>query len=155
MHKVVDARPHPRRALLAHSMGGAIALLYLERHPGRFDGAILCAAMLRIDTEPLPAPAARAMGMAAGDAARRNAGRVAIPVLLLQAGRDGMMRNDGQDEACAKTRDCALLRFPEARHEILMGRDAIRDEAVARILDFLDRVAAGADTGSEGTSTGR
>jgi lysophospholipase len=63
--QVVDARPHPQRVLLAHSMGGAIALLYVERHPGRFDGAILCAPMLRIDTEPLPAPVARAMGDAA------------------------------------------------------------------------------------------
>jgi hypothetical protein len=64
--------------------------------------------------------------MAAGDAARRNAGSVAIPVLLLQAGSDAMVRNDGQNEACARMRDCALLQFPEALHEILMERDAIR-----------------------------
>ena len=35
----LDQSPRPR-ILLAHSMGGGIGTLYLERHPGRFDKAV-------------------------------------------------------------------------------------------------------------------
>ena len=53
------------RILFAHSMGGAIALLCLRRHPGLFDAAILSAPMLAIRTGPIPVPAARAITRAA------------------------------------------------------------------------------------------
>ncbi len=42
------------RLLIAHSMGGAIALLCLRRYPGLFDAAILSAPMLGIRTGGLP-----------------------------------------------------------------------------------------------------
>lgn len=42
------------RLLIAHSMGGAIALLCLRRNPGLFDAAILSAPMLGIRTRGLP-----------------------------------------------------------------------------------------------------
>ncbi len=42
------------RLLIAHSMGGAIALLCLRRYPGLFDAAILSAPMLAIRTVGLP-----------------------------------------------------------------------------------------------------
>lgn len=64
--QVVDASPHTRRVLLGHSMGGTVALLFLERHPQVFDGAILSAPMLEIITDPLPEWVALAMsGVAA------------------------------------------------------------------------------------------
>ncbi|MTH47604.1 lysophospholipase L2 [Intestinirhabdus alba] len=37
-----------RRYILAHSMGGAIATLFLQRHPGQCDAAALCAPMFGI-----------------------------------------------------------------------------------------------------------
>src|SRR5690242_18015309 len=49
---------HPR-LLIAHSMGGAIALLCLRRFPGLFDAAILSAPMLGIRTGRLPRSIAR------------------------------------------------------------------------------------------------
>ncbi len=214
--EVVNARPHTRRILLAHSMGGAIALLYLESRPGVFDGAILCAPMLRIITDPVPEALARAMSaaavkvglgsrycpgrgpyareafeeniftrsrvrwsrweealipshsftglggptlgwlrasMAAGEKARRDAGRVGVPVLLLQAGDDGLVRNDPQDEACRRMARCEMCRFPGARHEILMERDAIRTGAIDRILEFLERIAPGPDASGAATES--
>lgn len=59
--QVVDASPHTRRVLLGHSMGGTVALLFLERQPQVFDGAIISAPMLQIITDPLPEGVAHAM----------------------------------------------------------------------------------------------
>ncbi|MFH1143516.1 MAG: alpha/beta fold hydrolase [Candidatus Eisenbacteria bacterium] len=201
--QVVDTRPHARRVVLAHSMGATVALLFLERHPEVFDGAILSAPMLQIVTAPLPEWAARAMSelavriglgghycpwrgpwkpgvfaeniftqsharwslweeqlipsqrmtgmggptqrwlresMEAGLRARRDAGSVRAPVILFQAGRDGLVKSAGQEQACRRMPDCELHRFPTARHEILMERDEIRNEALGRILEFLARI---------------
>jgi lysophospholipase len=59
--QVVDTRPHARHVILGHSMGGTVALLFLERYPEVFDGAILSAPLLQIVTDPLPEPVAQAM----------------------------------------------------------------------------------------------
>jgi lysophospholipase len=203
--QVVDARPHARRVLLGHSLGGTVALLFLERHPEVFDGAILSAPMLRIVTDPLPEWVAHAMSvmavriglggrycpwrgpwelgvfaeniftqsharwslweeqlipsrrltgmggptqrwlresMKAGRRAERDAGRVRVPVILLQAGLDEMVRLGAQEHACRCMPDCELRLLPAARHEILIESDEIRDEAVGRILDFLASIAS-------------
>ncbi|SCY78461.1 alpha/beta fold hydrolase [Desulfoluna spongiiphila] len=42
---------HETLFLVAHSMGGAIGSLYLEKYPRVFDGAVLCAPMQGINTE--------------------------------------------------------------------------------------------------------
>jgi lysophospholipase len=42
------------RLLIGHSMGGAVALLCLRRHPGLFDAAVLSAPMLGIGVGGLP-----------------------------------------------------------------------------------------------------
>jgi lysophospholipase len=55
---------HPR-LLLAHSMGGAIALLCLRQLPGLFAAAILSAPMLEIRTGRVPRPLARCLTGAA------------------------------------------------------------------------------------------
>jgi lysophospholipase len=51
--------------LIAHSMGGAIALLCLRRHPGLFRAAVLSAPMLDIDTAPVPFRLARCLAATA------------------------------------------------------------------------------------------
>lgn len=45
--------------LLAHSMGGHIALRCLHKHPGLFSKTILCAPMIDINTAPMPKYLAR------------------------------------------------------------------------------------------------
>lgn len=42
---------HEKLFLVAHSMGGGIGSLYLEKYPNVFDGAVLCAPMQGINTE--------------------------------------------------------------------------------------------------------
>lgn len=43
-----------KRFLLAHSMGGAIAIRYLEEHPGTFQGVVLSSPMCKIRFGELP-----------------------------------------------------------------------------------------------------
>jgi lysophospholipase len=45
-----------RRFLFAHSMGGAVAALFMEDHPGYFDEAILSSPMLMMKTRIFPEP---------------------------------------------------------------------------------------------------
>jgi lysophospholipase len=45
--------------LFAHSMGAAIALSYIDRHPGVFQAAVLNAPLLELNTSPYPAWVAR------------------------------------------------------------------------------------------------
>jgi lysophospholipase len=54
MNQIVNQVPHAKRFLLAHSMGGAISSLYLERHPNAFDAAVLNSPMELINTDPYP-----------------------------------------------------------------------------------------------------
>jgi len=52
MDHVVNAVHHTKRYLLAHSMGGAVAALYLKEHPGSFNAVALSSPMFRLDTHP-------------------------------------------------------------------------------------------------------
>ena len=55
LNKIVSVEEHPRLILSAHSMESAIASRYLQRYRGRFDGAVLNAPMLQLDTGSAPA----------------------------------------------------------------------------------------------------
>jgi lysophospholipase len=65
-----------KRVLVAHSMGGAIALLCLRSHPGLFDAAVLSAPMLGLATGAIPATAARFI---AGTATLSGLGSLFVP----------------------------------------------------------------------------
>ncbi len=49
---VVNAVPHKKLVIVGHSMGGAVAARYLEQYPDDFNGAVLSAPMLTINTAP-------------------------------------------------------------------------------------------------------
>jgi lysophospholipase len=65
-----------KRVLIAHSMGGAIALLCLHAHHDIFDAAVLSAPMLGLATGGLPAATAR---LVAGTATRSGLGSLFVP----------------------------------------------------------------------------
>lgn len=58
------------------------------------------------------------------------------PVLLLQAGHDLIVRPSRQNKFC-KASFCTLKPFFEAKHEILMEKDSIRNDAFKDIGSFL------------------
>lgn len=86
---------------------------------------------------------------AAADQARGpGAARIAVPVLLLQGGRDAVVESAAQDAFCDQVNApqsaggrCVGLRLPQARHGLLVEVDELRRPALARILTFWDEVA--------------
>lgn len=60
---LAEACPTPR-IVIAHSMGGNIALRALQRRSGFFAAAILTAPMLAVKTAPVPRPVARVLAFA-------------------------------------------------------------------------------------------
>ncbi|MFV3127930.1 alpha/beta fold hydrolase [Niveispirillum sp. KHB5.9] len=63
---------------------------------------------------------------------------VDVPVLLISARADSIVRADRHDEAARRLADCTLVPFAEGRHELLIETDAIRDKVLAAIDSFLD-----------------
>jgi lysophospholipase len=59
-----------------------------------------------------------------------------VPILLLQAGQDTFVRSRRQNQVC-KLKNCRKVRFEDAKHEILMESDEIRDDAMREIVEFL------------------
>ena len=62
--------------------------------------------------------------------------RLTMPILLLQAGDDTVVGNAAQNDLCRKLPHCTLITLAGAKHEILMERDGIRNQAIALIRDF-------------------
>jgi lysophospholipase len=203
---VVKPAGHQSLALLAHSMGGAIASLYLEEFPNDFAVSVLSAPMHepemtrlipavlacdlldvkafigheehwpkgrgpykedeRFEDQHLTHSAVRyakkrqefainldaklgdatiGWALAACDAserARRTAGQIRVPVLILQAGEDIAVKPEGQREFCstmnrARPDSCRIEIFPGAYHELLHERDDYRVPAVTQAINFI------------------
>jgi lysophospholipase len=64
-----------------------------------------------------------------------------IPILILGAERDRLVSAKAIREVAAHLPGAELEMFPDAAHEILRERDAVRLAALARIDDFLGRTA--------------
>jgi lysophospholipase len=198
------------RILIAHSMGGAIALLSLHAEPALVDAAILSAPMLAVQTGFIPAFAARVVAHAATrsgfgesfipgarpwtfephldtktsltshdpnrclvhrhwfthhphlrvdgltygwlDAAfaltRRlqRAGfleAITTPLLIGSAGREFFVDPVVHHKAAARLPHCTLAVFPDAKHELFMEADAVRDRWLGDIDAFLAGSRAG------------
>jgi lysophospholipase len=63
---------------------------------------------------------------------REAASSLQSPTLILQSGQDRLVIN----EPAPQGPNISTLTFPDARHEILMERDLIRDQALGEILGF-------------------
>jgi len=76
--------------------------------------------------------------LVAGRRAVRQAGAIAVPLLLLQAGQDSIVGLRAQDRFCRRAPNCRKQRIPGARHEILIEREDERSAAITRIKTFLN-----------------
>ena len=65
--------------------------------------------------------------------------RVRTPMLLLSAPGDLVVDSDAQGAVARRWPGCTLLSYPDAKHEVLMERDEIRDRVWADIDAFLKR----------------
>ena len=70
-------------------------------------------------------------------AAERAASKVTVPALLLQAGRDRMVRNDAEDRAAARMARCRTVVVPDSGHVMLLEIDRNRNQALEAIAGFL------------------
>lgn len=68
---------------------------------------------------------------------RDQADRLQVPMLMLQAGKDNVVRTEGQDKVCADAPLCLKVVFPLAMHAILAENDRIRTKALREIMDFI------------------
>lgn len=69
---------------------------------------------------------------------------VDVPVILFAAGHDQLVSSSGIRRAAARLPDCELISYgQEAAHEIFREVDAVRDDALGRLLGFFERVAGG------------
>ncbi len=189
--------------LVAHSMGGNVAVRVLQEHPDRFQRAVLCAPMTGLRSG-MPNGLVRAisgmaclmglggsyaMGQGAVDpeaelfeanvltsdpsrfglwkayveadtdlllggvtwrwlreAARsigiimdpKRIGAIRAPVLLASAGQEELVSTDSHEQFARLSPTTTLVRFPDARHEILQECEAIR----TRFWDKVDRFMA-------------
>jgi lysophospholipase len=73
----------------------------------------------------------------AGVRAVKGAGKISVPLLILQAEQDSIVRLSAQDRFCRRAPRCRKILIRGAKHEILIEQDDTRTEAIARIKDFL------------------
>ena len=68
----------------------------------------------------------------------KDAGKVRTPVLLLQAGKDTMVRPGGQEKFAAKSKNTKVARFPDSKHEIFNGTARIRERYYSEVFRFYE-----------------
>lgn len=197
---VVGKQTYRQRFLLAHSMGGAVATLYLEHYQTHFNAVVLNAPMFginlpvplklvassiakiieRYQTQPsyvfghkpyheapfeendqcqsqiryiwakhlyqlhpelrVGGPSARWVwqALAAAKSCIRDVEHIHTPVLLLQAGDDTVVDNASHHLFYSKCPECKMKVIPHARHELLMEKDCLRNQALEDTLDFFE-----------------
>lgn len=75
--------------------------------------------------------------LTAGHRAVQGAGQINVPLLLLQAEQDSIVRLAAQDHFCRRAPRCTKVLIRGAKHEILIEQEHLRAEALARIKAFL------------------
>jgi lysophospholipase len=66
-----------------------------------------------------------------------NLANIKTPCLVLQAGVETLVDNDGQSEIAARFDNCELVIIENGKHELLMERDEVRNNAIQIIDDFI------------------
>ncbi len=185
--------------LFAHSMGGAIASLYLEKYPDVFEKAVLSSPLQRMnfgkfknwqvrllmviskvlgwDLKYVPGQrgfdnvyvfktsstlseqryayvfkqrqdideykiyggcyAWTRASVKATDKLVKNADRIKTPILLLEAGLDTMVDNDGHEAFIEGCKCAKIIRYADSKHEIFNALTKERTKYYIDIFDFL------------------
>jgi lysophospholipase len=67
----------------------------------------------------------------------KDAAKVQVPVLILQAGDDAYVAPVGQDRFQAAAAQCRIVRLEGARHDLPIAEDPIRDQVLVAMRTFL------------------
>lgn len=67
----------------------------------------------------------------------KHAESLSPPILILQAGSDEIVDNSRQNKVIAKIPNCTTVQLPNAKHELFMEVDEIRDECLRQTLKFI------------------
>lgn len=201
MDQVVrKASPSAKLFLFAHSMGGCIGAMFLEKYPEYFAAAVLSSPMMEMSYGKLPKcvvtllaiwsvlagwqtkyvpgkhgfdntyafstssaqseqryayifklrqqiPQYRTYGatygwttaaMKALKKVLRDAGKVEIPVLLAQAGKDTMVLLPAQETFAKRAKNTTILRFPDSKHEIFNALEPVRVSFLDSVFSFYE-----------------
>ena len=79
---------------------------------------------------------------------------VDLPILVLSPVQDPLIPPDAHRELCLRYHNCKLIRYPEARHEIMMETDDLRSRAWGHVDAFLEPIvgkASGSGTQASGS----
>ena len=82
----------------------------------------------------------------ATEKAIQQASKINIPIMVIKAGRDTVVTEQGQNAFFANTNDCKgnkLIRIENARHELLLEQDQYRIPAINEALDFFHQSQQG------------
>jgi lysophospholipase len=60
-----------------------------------------------------------------------------FPLMVFEAGKDAIVRNDAIEQFCEVQGGCKLLKFEDSFHGLLMETDEFRDPAIAEIKNFI------------------
>ena len=189
--------------LYAHSMGGAIGALFLEKYNNYFEKAILNCPMMEIDTGKYPKIFSKIVsklfciiGMGnkylfghcpfnnkadlknSGTSSQKrydsyfnkqlkykelqtsggsfnwinqafkgikellkkeNIANINADILLFQAGKDTFVKPNGHNKFVSLAKNCELVKFEDAKHEIYMEKDEIFNPYMKKVLEFYDK----------------
>ena len=73
---------------------------------------------------------------------QKDAAKVRTPVLIASAGKDTMVRNEGQTEFCRKAARTVMITYPDSKHELFNGPQETIDKYYQDILVYFDTFAA-------------
>jgi lysophospholipase len=69
--------------------------------------------------------------------AHKEEAKIRIPILLFQAGLDGMVKPEGQEAFVRETGQTELVRYENSKHEIFNATADVRQDYYKRIFEFL------------------
>jgi len=69
---------------------------------------------------------------------RDDAEKLVAPILMFQAGNDDVVMTGGQDYVCQRAKNCRKVAFANARHELHLEVDTIRDPWLQEIRQFFN-----------------
>ncbi len=95
-----------------------------------------------LDFAPIGGPTYRWLHEAhkAMRAVNANMERIPIPMLVLTAPQDQVIKSGVIKRFCTSSEYCSLKEYEDGRHELFMEVDRIRDDVLTRVVDFFDAV---------------